>query len=130
MRSYVVKQSTMFGCGLACVKSIFKFLHKEESNICFSSKKQMTMLDIINTFSKEGIKSKGFEINPDNIKNVKTPFIAHLKIGLSNHYVVVYKYSQKKVLIMEPFIGRMLLVRSSLFIKFWTKKAIILDRMD
>jgi len=130
MNNYVVKQSTMFGCGLACAKSILKFLNKSESNISFSSRKQMTMYDIINTLSKVGVESKGYEIDAEYIKNVKTPFIAHLKIGLFKHYVVVYKYSKTIVLIMEPSLGRMLLVKNSLFNKFWTNKAIVLVGTD
>ncbi|MCA1060836.1 peptidase domain-containing ABC transporter [Rossellomorea aquimaris] len=99
-------------CGLACVSSILKFYGNNKSlsyiRDMYISKEIYNLKDLINLLNKIGnIECRAVQINKEKIHEVfleiKSPCIAHIKTEEDeNHYIIVYKIKNNKVVISDP----------------------------
>lgn len=106
----LVNQDEIKDCGPACIATIVKYYNgyiplEEIKNMCHTTKKGTTALDIVLTLEKIGFKSQGVKIDFEQLKNNKITFpcIAHVTLnGTYNHYLVIYKIKNKYLIIGDP----------------------------
>ncbi len=109
-RSIIVKQRDIRDCGICSLESIIKYhggyipletLRLETK----TNKNGTTALNLINTAKKIGFDAYGIKTK-DLDNNMNLPAIAHIvtEKGL-NHFVVIYKITNKSVYIMDPAKG-------------------------
>ena len=117
-----IRQHDIKDCGAACLLSIIKFYNGNISlekirMDTFISKDGITAFNLVNAAKKYGFDSYGIRITFDELKkgNVLLPAVAYLELenGL-RHYVVVYKITNKYVLVMDPAKG-MVKVKHEIF---------------
>jgi len=102
-------QEEISDCGICSLASIIRYY---KGNVPLETLRYETKTnsegvnayELINVSKKYGFNSYGEKV--EDIKNKRTPFIAHLKLdnGLY-HFIVVYKIRKNNLLIMDPKIG-------------------------
>ena len=85
-------------CGITCLKMVAQYYKKKVNldflrNICFASKKGVTLLSISEAAEQIGFKSIGGRITIEKLKKeAPLPCIIHWN---QEHFVVVYKIREK-----------------------------------
>lgn len=127
----VVKQYDQTDCGAACLLSILKY-YKGNDNIvhvrelCNVDKNGSRMIDVVKAAEQLGFEAYGATGTYEDLMEEELPCIAHVLMDEKlNHYIVVYKINEKRVLIGDPGKGVHWLKRSE-FEKIWIKNAVIL----
>lgn len=111
MKPQIVLQHDETDCAPACLASIMRYYGKNVAinrirNIAGTDSTGTTGLGIIRGAESFGFSCKGLCSPEKKIKEYfPFPFIAHIKKEISDHYVVVYKVTQKSILIADPAIG-------------------------
>ena len=103
-KSTLVKQNELKDCGPACIATLVKYYHgyiplENLKNMCHTTKKGTTALDIVLTLKKIGFKAQGFKTSLDKLNNsiIVFPCIVHVTLNNSyNHYIIIYKVDYKK----------------------------------
>ena len=124
MRIKTVRQLDETDCGAACIATVLKYygrsvpirkIRKEAG----TDKIGTSGFGIIKAAKKYGLSCKGFS-SPDKSKIVKIPLpaIFHTQQG-ADHYMVVYKVSNKNVFVCDPAIGTRKIDHEE-FNKIWT----------
>ncbi len=100
-----IKQRDQMDCGPTCLKMITKKYGKNFSlpflrENCYISKQGVSLLGIATAAEKIGLRTLAVQIDIQTIIEEKpVPFIAHWN---QNHFVVVYKITDKKVFVADP----------------------------
>lgn len=100
-----IKQRDQMDCGPTCLKMITKYYGKNFSlpylrENCYIGKQGVSLLGIATAAEKVGLRTLAVQIDIDTIIEEKpVPFIAHWN---QNHFVVVYKITNKKVFVADP----------------------------
>ena len=126
-KNLVVKQDGYKECGVACLLSIIRYYG---GNIPISmlleltntTKEGTTFLNLKNTAIKFGLTTSSFIVETSkasNITKINMPSICQVIDNGFDHFVVVYKISNKKVIIMDPARG-MTKVDINKFCNSWT----------
>lgn len=111
----VVLQDGAKDCGVSCLLSIIRFYGGEVSKeylrkITNTNKDGVSAYNLIEAAKSLGMDSYGAVGEIKNIDKDNLPCIAHVNINPSyQHFVVIYKIDSKKVLIMDPAIGKRIL---------------------
>lgn len=114
----VVKQKYDFSCGSAALASLMShhyntpmteekvfeemFRYGDKSII---EKKGFSMLDMKNFLARRGLKSDGFQLEVEQLKDLAMPSIALVNYNGYNHFVVVKGIQKNKVLVGDPSLG-------------------------
>ncbi len=103
-----VYQSELAECGLASLTMILQYYGKEYSlqkmrDKYLTSLEGVNLEDIINISEKEGLNALPFNVDIEDIYEIKTPCIAHWD---DNHFLVIEKIKKNKVTIIDPANGR------------------------
>ena len=123
----IVKQRDLKDCGVCSLQSIILnydgYVSLEKLRLdTFTTTYGTTALNLINAAKKYGFDSYGSKITAKELfsKNLCLPAIAHLtlKNGL-NHFVVIYKITKNKLIIMDPAKGKVIMKKDE-FLKLWT----------
>ncbi len=112
-KKVIVLQQDLKDCGVACMQSIIKYYGgyvsieklREDTN---TTEEGVTAFNIVNCFQKYGFdaSSKKYE-NFEDVKNINYPVIAHVKLNNNIlHFVVIYSIHDKKVVLMDPGVGK------------------------
>lgn len=125
--SYI--QSSDYSCGpkaLALTCKILGINITEEKIIWLAKthKKGTAMLGLAKTANKIGLKSYGLFLTYDDLKRIKKPVIVFI---CNNHFVVINKIINDKILITDPSVGRVLLEKK-VFIKLWRGYVLALEK--
>lgn len=104
----VILQMSMIECGAACLAMILSYFGREtrvsECRECFGlGRDGVTAKTIARVARHFGLRVKAYSLEPAEFKNVPLPAIAHWDF---NHFVVVERWSPKKVEIIDPATGR------------------------
>jgi len=107
-------------CGPTCLRMIAKYYGKSfdllhMKNISRIKNEGSSLLDIVDTAKKMGIKSKGLKIDIDFIKWIDLPVILHWDC---HHFVVLFKIRENTYFIADPAIG-ILKLNTSDFLSHW-----------
>lgn len=100
-----IKQRDQMDCGPTCLKMITKYYGKNFSlpflrENCYIGKQGVSLLGIATAAEKIGLRTLAVQIDIDTvIEERPVPFIAHWN---QNHFVVVYKITNKKVFVADP----------------------------
>ncbi len=124
-------------CGAACLAMIASF-YGANLNIAEIRHYAGTDSDgtnfhgMVKASNHYGLKARAVEGNNESINtNIPTPFIAHMKTEkdkVGNHYVVVRKIFNNKILIFDPDKGKKIkLLTYEKFFEYWTGYAIFLE---
>jgi ATP-binding cassette subfamily B protein len=130
-RKFIVKQQDIKDCGICCLESIIKYYKgyipleilrldtKTNSN-------GTTAYNLLKTAKKYGLKGTGKKIDDINSKDIILPCIAHTITNKGiNHFVVIYKITNKYIYIMDPSKGY-IKKEIDIFLKEWTNVILIL----
>ena len=108
----IVRQRDLKDCGICSLASIIEyyggFVSLEKLRLDAKvSNEGTTALNLIEASKKYGFDATGIKVSNLKDENIKLPAIAHMcqKNGL-NHYVVIYKITDKKVILMDPAKGK------------------------
>ncbi len=110
-KNYVVIQDGIKECGSACLLSLIRYYG---GNISINSLLEMTKTDKNGTNFYDlsaaayqiGMSHKAYKIDDFNmLYNVEKPFISQVILNNYNHFVVVYKMTNKEITIMDPAKG-------------------------
>lgn len=123
----VVKQCDLRDCGVCSLQSIILYykgyvpLEKLRLDT-YTTKDGTNALNLVNAAKKYGFDSYGTRATAKDLfsKNFVLPAIAHLTLENGvNHFVVIYKISSNKLVIMDPAKGKVIMKKSD-FLKVWT----------
>lgn len=127
----IVKQYDQTDCSAACLLSILKY-YKGNDNIihvrelCNVDKSGSRMIDVVNAAEQLGFKAYGASGTYGDLLKEEMPCIAHVLIDKKlNHYVVVYKIKESKILVGDPGKGLHWVNRKE-FEKIWVNHAVVL----
>ena len=117
-------------CGSAALLSIIRYyggdipINKlvEMTN---TTKEGTNFLNLKNASQKLGISVSGYKINKyEQLNELTPPFIAQFSENGYNHFVVIYKIKNDKVLIMNPAKGKEVIKKDE-FLKKWTNNILV-----
>ncbi|WP_338792858.1 peptidase domain-containing ABC transporter [Bernardetia sp. MNP-M8] len=100
-----IKQRDQMDCGPTCLKMITKYYGKNFSlpflrENCYIGKQGVSLLGIATAAENIGLRTLAVQIDIETLIEEKpVPFIAHWN---QNHFVVVYKITNKKVFVADP----------------------------
>lgn len=123
-----VEQQSSSDCGAACLAMVSRYWNKvlplnwlrEQANIGRSG---ASLKSLSKAAEKIGFHARPVRASVDRIAEQTNPWIAHWQ---GNHYVVVYKISQRKVTIADPALGKRIISRDE-FITHWTGYGLLLE---
>lgn len=129
-----VIQHDITDCGAACMASVcahygLLFPISRIRQYAFTDEKGTNVLGLIEAANKLGFSAKGVRAHYEALhKMVPKPAIAHvvLKNGLE-HFVVIYKVTEKQVTYMDPADGRMHKKNSEAFCEEWSGVLVMLE---
>ena len=111
----VVLQDGIKDCGICCLLSIIRFYGGEVSKeylrkLTNTNKDGVTAYCLIEAARFLGMEADGVNGDLNNLENNNLPCIAHVHVNANyQHFVVIYKISQNKVIIMDPAVGKRVL---------------------
>ncbi len=127
-----IRQHDITDCGAACLASIaeywgLKYTISKLRQLASTDKDGTNLLGLVEAAEKIGFIAKGVRCQPENIKHIPVPAIAHIKMksGLL-HFVVIYKVGKKKLLLMDPADGELHKPFEKEFVSLWTGILILL----
>ncbi len=130
-KEYIVKQKDRKDCGVCALLSVIKYYHGyvplEKLRLeTFTNKEGTTAYHLIKAAQKYGFDATGIKATDIYNPQLIWPAIAHFRLanGLE-HFVVIYKINNKKIIIMDPAVGYQTL-NCEAFNQLWTKTLIML----
>jgi ABC-type bacteriocin transporter len=130
--STLIKQRDITDCGAACLASISAFYKLKMPvarirQLASTDQKGTNVLGLIEAANKLGFEAKGVKGNLDSLSKIPLPAIAHVVVkNQLQHYVVIYKVTDKYIEIMDPGDGKKLRKSISEFIGEWTGVLVLL----
>ena len=131
-----IKQQDITDCGAASLASVcahygLTFPIARIRQYAFTDKKGTNVLGMIEAAAKLGFEAKGVRAQPEAMKIIPLPAIAHVVVKeVLHHFVVVYGVSDKHITYMDPADGEMHRVAWEAFLKLWTGVLILLEPKD
>ena len=127
----VVNQRSVNDCGVACLTNILNLNGINVSYDDVKSKikmeqKGVSAYEIIRVSKDFGLNAVGYK-NYDINDNKKTPFIAHILNGSTQHFVVVRKILNDNVYVDDPDKGK-LCIKKDDFNKIYTGIALVFNK--
>ncbi|HIP33213.1 MAG TPA: ATP-binding cassette domain-containing protein [Bacteroidia bacterium] len=110
-KKFVVLQHDQKDCGCACLKSVLRYNGSDANlehlkELSGTTSKGTSMLGLIETSEKFGLKSRAFEASIENLKNLKEPCILHVEMENGFlHYLTCFGFKNGYFLISDPAIG-------------------------
>lgn len=132
-KKYGVRQQDMTDCGAACLSSVARYygLNQPLARIrqyASTGKNGTNILGMIEAAERMGFTAKGVRAEPEALRQVCLPAIAHLVLDSKlAHYVVIYQVTKSHVIHMDPSDGRFYKEPLASFVKQWTGVLILLE---
>lgn len=133
MKSICIRQHDITDCGAACIASVcahygLKFPIAQIRQYAHTDKKGTNILGMIEALNKLGLTAKGVRAEFEAFNIIQKPTIAHVIVkGILQHFVVVYKVTDKLVEYMDPGDGCIHKVEHDEFKRIWTGVLILLE---
>jgi len=127
-----VKQHDVTDCGAACLSSVASHygLNVPIARIrqyASTDKKGTNVLGMIEAAEKIGLSAKGVRGELEHLREIPKPIIAHIIVkDVLHHFVVIYKFTDKFIEVMDPGYGQMVKYTHDEFKKLWTGVLILL----
>lgn len=130
--SIKIKQHDITDCGAACLASIsahfkLKLPISRIRQMAGTDKKGTNALGLIKAAEKLGYTAKGVKGGLDSLPKIPLPAIAHVIVKeVLQHYVVIYKVTDKYIEVMDPGDGQIHKKSIAEFEKEWTGVLILM----
>lgn len=127
-----IKQRDITDCGAACLASISAFYKLKMPvarirQLASTDQKGTNVLGLIEAANKLGFEAKGVKGNLDSLSKIPLPAIAHVIVKKQlQHYVVIYKVTDKYIEVMDPGDGKMHRKTIEEFTGEWTGVLVLL----
>ncbi|WP_449436776.1 cysteine peptidase family C39 domain-containing protein [Pedobacter steynii] len=111
--SIKVKQHDITDCGAACLASIASHYKLDLPvarirQLAGTDKKGTNVLGMVEAAEKLGFEAKGVKGPFESLFKIPKPAVAHLIIdNILQHYVVIYKVTNKFIEVMDPIDGQL-----------------------
>lgn len=128
-----IKQHDITDCGAACLASIcahygLQFPVARIRQYAFTDQKGTNILGLIEAANKLGLSAKGVRAQPEALKIVPKPTIAHIVVKEQlQHFVVIYKVTDEDIVYMDPGDGHMHKKTQEEFLKEWTGVLVLME---
>ena len=132
MAQILIKQRDITDCGAACLASVaahynLKLPVARIRQLASTDKKGTNVLGMIEAASKLGFEAKGVKGVLDSLGKIPLPAIAHVVVKKQlQHYVVIFKVTDKYIDIMDPGDGKMHHKTIAEFTAEWTGVLVLL----
>ena len=133
-KKLVVLQEGNKDCGVCCLLSIIRYYNGNISlnklmEMTKTTKNGTTFYNLSEAASKIGMASKAYYVDDfNNISVYSCPFISQVIRNGYTHFVVVYKISKDKLLIMDPALGSLYMSRQK-FLNIWTGYIMMFEKV-
>ncbi|MGL5771694.1 MAG: peptidase domain-containing ABC transporter [Bacteroidales bacterium] len=127
-----IRQRDITDCGAACLASVAEYYKlripvARIRQLAGTDKKGTNALGMIKGAEKLGFNAKGVKGPIEALKDIPVPAIAHIIINKTlQHYVVIYKVTDKTIVYMDPADGNLHSCEHSKFAEIWTNILILL----
>ncbi len=134
--SIKIKQRDITDCGAACIASItshykLKLPVSRIRQIAGTDKKGTNVYGLLQAAEKLGFTAKGVKGNKDALPKIPVPAIAHVVVKeVLQHYVVIYKVTEKYIQIMDPGTGLLEKMPLDKFVEIWTGVLVLMIPND
>ena len=134
--SIKIKQRDITDCGAACIASVsehykLKLPVARIRQIAGTDKKGTNVFGLLKAAEKLGFTAKGVKGAADALPKIPLPAIAHVVLNNKlHHYLVVYKVTEKYILVMDPGTGKMDKKPIDEFTKIWTGVLVLMVPND
>ncbi|NJK48468.1 peptidase domain-containing ABC transporter, partial [Candidatus Gracilibacteria bacterium] len=123
-----IEQQSAADCGSTSLAMIFQYWGKRLSintlrNLTGVGRSGASLKNLGKIAESLGFHARPVRASLNSLIEQKNPWIAHWQ---GDHYVVVYKFADNKLLVADPARGKRLLTRQE-FTKGWTGYALLLD---
>ena len=124
----VLQQLSSVECGAACLALVLSYYGRntkvsEVRDLCSVGRDGLNGLALVNAARKCGLRTKAYTLEPDQLKYLRLPAIAHWGF---NHFVVVERSRSDLVEIIDPPQGRRSLTRKE-FGEYFTGVVLTLE---
>ena len=132
MKKFIqIKQRDVSDCGAACLASVSSYygLHLPVSRIreyAGTGRNGTSLSGLINAAEQLKFQAKGARTRDHAIRLIPTPAIVHLVQNGLQHFVVIYKITNRYVLVMDPAFGKLIRFEINLFITQWSGIVLLL----
>ena len=133
-KKLIVLQEGNKDCGVCCLLSIIRYYNGNISlnklmEMTKTTKNGTTFYNLSEAASKIGMASKAYYVDDfNNISVYSCPFISQVIRNGYTHFVVVYKISKDKLLIMDPALGSLYMSREK-FLNIWTGYIMMFEKV-
>lgn len=130
-----VKQHDITDCGAACLSSVGAYYGHQIPiarirQWAYTTRQGTNILGLIEAAKQMDLSAKGVRASFEAFSEIPLPAIAHVIIDQKlSHFIVVYKVTNKEVLVMDPGYGEMQKMTHDSFRKIWTGILVILAPM-
>ena len=124
-RNLIVLQEGYKDCGASCLLSIIRYYNGNISinkliEMTNTNKNGTTFYNLKIASRSLGLNSKSYKLDSmDNLKDIDMPLICQFVSNNYEHFVVIYRITKDKIIIMDPAIGERNLSKVE-FNKLWT----------
>ncbi len=125
-KEFVVIQQDLKDCGICSLLSIIKYYHGyvplEKLRIDTSTSREGTnAYEILKAARMYGFDATGKRLNDfKDLNKIILPCIAHIETDKFSHFVVIYKITSTKIIMMDPAVGKVIMPIKE-FLTKWTK---------
>ncbi|MCT7904750.1 Lactococcin-G-processing and transport ATP-binding protein LagD [Candidatus Ornithobacterium hominis] len=132
-RGTLIKQHDIKDCGAACLASVGAYYGNKMPiakirQICHTDTRGTNVLGMIQGLEAMGFNAKGVKGGLDALADIPLPAIAHIVVKEQlHHFVVIYKVTKDKVMVMDPGYGKIEEYSIGDFAKEWTGVLILLE---
>lgn len=128
-----IKQHDIMDCAAACLASIGAYYGytlplARIRQYASTDKRGTSVLGVVEAATKMRFSAKGVRAQPEALKAIPIPAIAHIVVGEGlQHYVVIYKITNAHITIMDPADGEFHKQTWQEFVKLWTGILVIME---
>lgn len=124
----ILRQTGMMECGTTSLAMVFKYygyydIKRFLAEYAEVNKEGIDLYTLAQIAQKFGFDADGYQMGYEHIAQVSLPFIAHFD---GNHFVVVYKATDKKVWVADPANGKHVYLKKE-FEEKWNGIGLVLE---
>lgn len=130
-RNCIIRQHDLKDCGICSLLSIIRYYNgsvplEKLRQDTHTSLEGTSAFHLVKTAKEYGFDAYGIKIeNEKELTSCILPAIAHVTIGNLNHFVVIYKITKEKIIVMDPAKGKVAYQKQK-FLEIWTKFIIVI----
>jgi ABC-type bacteriocin/lantibiotic exporter with double-glycine peptidase domain len=117
----VVRQKGLFDCGAACLTALLRYhglsIYSKQLNL-YSKGFGVTLYELLQGAQRFGFKGSVYQAS--DLKSLLFPCIVPMRFLGFRHYWLVYESRGETLLVMDPALGKIAVVRKKMFVALWS----------